>query len=303
MWPKWPDRAAIAQGRSRSLATVLKLSPCADSASKAALHSATETLRMEVAGFGLDVMLVAPGAITSQFGKKQSASIKLPAGERSVLAFHRPRAVQHPSSRAPSPVQTPSTGMWLNASPSGRTCHSELVDMLSLPRSRPTVVNRTAHRPHNAGLKARARHCCARVALSTGPLLLRRREGTALLDPRARPKTDRLVLALQVTRCRPGGQGEASVNARLLVTFGIRLTVVKDVWSDFQLGSSVCFSTRGILCKCLYAEGEERGGVGGSNLRLGKSSLAGADTGASLDAKEDGDQERDEGEDGANPAA
>ncbi|POY74386.1 hypothetical protein BMF94_2580 [Rhodotorula taiwanensis] len=49
------------------------------SASKAALHSATETLRMEVAGFGLDVMLVAPGAITSQFGKKQSASIKLPA--------------------------------------------------------------------------------------------------------------------------------------------------------------------------------------------------------------------------------
>lgn len=48
------------------------------SASKAALHSASETLRMEVAGFGIDVMLVAPGAITSQFGKKQTLSIKLP---------------------------------------------------------------------------------------------------------------------------------------------------------------------------------------------------------------------------------
>mgnify|MGYP006876452525 CR=1 FL=1 len=35
---------------------------------------------MEVAGFGIDVMLVAPGAITSQFGKKQTLSIKLPEG-------------------------------------------------------------------------------------------------------------------------------------------------------------------------------------------------------------------------------
>lgn len=171
---------------------------------------------MEVAGFGLDVMLVAPGAITSQFGKKQSASIKLPAGERSVLAFHRPRALQRPSSHAPSPVQTPSTGMWPNASPSGRTCHSELVVMLSLPRSRRPAIDRTAHRPHDAGLKACARHCCARVALSTGTLLFRRREGAAFLDPRAHPKTDRLVLALQVARSRPSGQGEASVNAGLL---------------------------------------------------------------------------------------
>ncbi|GAA5999021.1 hypothetical protein JCM5350_000045 [Sporobolomyces pararoseus] len=48
------------------------------SASKAALHSLTETLRMEVKGFGIDVMLVAPGAITSQFGKKQLGSFKMP---------------------------------------------------------------------------------------------------------------------------------------------------------------------------------------------------------------------------------
>lgn len=48
------------------------------SASKAALHSLTETLRMEVKGFGVNVLLVAPGAITSQFGKKQMGSFKMP---------------------------------------------------------------------------------------------------------------------------------------------------------------------------------------------------------------------------------
>ncbi|GAA6026790.1 hypothetical protein JCM8097_005862 [Rhodosporidiobolus ruineniae] len=48
------------------------------SASKAALHSATETLRMEVKGFGINVFLVAPGAITSEFGRKQLESIKTP---------------------------------------------------------------------------------------------------------------------------------------------------------------------------------------------------------------------------------
>ncbi|GAA5835163.1 hypothetical protein JCM3766R1_006888 [Sporobolomyces carnicolor] len=48
------------------------------SASKSALHSLTETLRMEVKGFGVKVMLVAPGAITSQFGKKQMGSFKMP---------------------------------------------------------------------------------------------------------------------------------------------------------------------------------------------------------------------------------
>ncbi|GAA6032619.1 hypothetical protein NBRC10512_004449, partial [Rhodotorula toruloides] len=36
------------------------------------------TLRMEVKGLGIDVMLVAPGAITSQFGKKQLNSFQMP---------------------------------------------------------------------------------------------------------------------------------------------------------------------------------------------------------------------------------
>lgn len=52
------------------------------SASKAALHSISETLRMEVKGLGIDVMLVAPGAITSQFGKKQLNSFQMPEGAR-----------------------------------------------------------------------------------------------------------------------------------------------------------------------------------------------------------------------------
>ncbi|KAM0792531.1 hypothetical protein ACM66B_005200 [Microbotryomycetes sp. NB124-2] len=46
--------------------------------SKAALHSWTEALRMEVKGFGIDVMLVAPGSIKSNFGKKQLASFDMP---------------------------------------------------------------------------------------------------------------------------------------------------------------------------------------------------------------------------------
>ncbi|GAA5908371.1 hypothetical protein JCM6882_007917 [Rhodosporidiobolus microsporus] len=50
------------------------------SASKAALHSATETLRMEVKGFGIKVLLIAPGAITSDFGNKQLKSINTPEG-------------------------------------------------------------------------------------------------------------------------------------------------------------------------------------------------------------------------------
>ncbi|GAA5870383.1 hypothetical protein JCM1840_004710 [Sporobolomyces johnsonii] len=48
------------------------------SASKAALHALTEVLRMETKGLGIEIMLVAPGAIRSQFGKKQLATFKLP---------------------------------------------------------------------------------------------------------------------------------------------------------------------------------------------------------------------------------
>ncbi|KAI5479572.1 1-acylglycerone phosphate reductase [Pseudohyphozyma bogoriensis] len=44
------------------------------SSSKAALHAWTEVLRMETKGLGIDVMLIAPGSITSGFGAKQLSS-------------------------------------------------------------------------------------------------------------------------------------------------------------------------------------------------------------------------------------
>ncbi|KAK9896464.1 oxidoreductase [Cystobasidium minutum MCA 4210] len=43
-------------------------------ASKAALHSLTRTLEMEVAGFGVHVMLVAAGGVKSGFGEQQTRS-------------------------------------------------------------------------------------------------------------------------------------------------------------------------------------------------------------------------------------
>ena len=46
-------------------------------ASKAAIGSWSETLRMECKGLGVNVMLVCPGAITSGFGIKQESSIKV----------------------------------------------------------------------------------------------------------------------------------------------------------------------------------------------------------------------------------
>ncbi|KAI6038278.1 hypothetical protein EDC04DRAFT_2570284 [Pisolithus marmoratus] len=47
-------------------------------ASKAALHSITEGLSMELKPFGIKVMLVAPGGVTSNISKNQALTFKLP---------------------------------------------------------------------------------------------------------------------------------------------------------------------------------------------------------------------------------
>ncbi|CAO3660039.1 unnamed protein product [Umbelopsis ramanniana] len=48
--------------------------------SKAAIHSMTDTLRMELKPFGVHVMVVAPGSIRSNFGDAAIATISLPVG-------------------------------------------------------------------------------------------------------------------------------------------------------------------------------------------------------------------------------
>lgn len=49
-------------------------------ASKAALHSISDALRMELAPFGVHVVTVQPGGIASKFGANGEAGVSLPAG-------------------------------------------------------------------------------------------------------------------------------------------------------------------------------------------------------------------------------
>lgn len=73
------------------------------SSSKAALHSWTDALRMELQPFNVHVMLVAPGAITSKFGDKQMESFKLPESA-AVLSLRQ--------FTAHGLAQTHSTSLW-----------------------------------------------------------------------------------------------------------------------------------------------------------------------------------------------
>ena len=63
--------------------------------SKAAVHSLTETLRMELAPFGIQVTCIQPGGVRSSFGRHAEEGIRLPEGslyqpaERGILARAR----------------------------------------------------------------------------------------------------------------------------------------------------------------------------------------------------------------------
>ena len=52
------------------------------------------TWPMELKGFGIDVLLLAPGGIRSGFGERQASSIKLRKGLK-LPNFHNPRRASH----------------------------------------------------------------------------------------------------------------------------------------------------------------------------------------------------------------
>lgn len=95
-------RAAVAAHGSATLANVGSIvgvvaTPFAGAycSSKAALHSLTETLRMELAPFGVRVTCIQPGGVRSSFGRHAEEGIRLPEAsiyrpaERGVLARAR----------------------------------------------------------------------------------------------------------------------------------------------------------------------------------------------------------------------
>lgn len=51
------------------------------SLSKAAVHSMTDALRLELEPFGVQVVLVAPGSIKSNFGHAATNTVSIPEGK------------------------------------------------------------------------------------------------------------------------------------------------------------------------------------------------------------------------------
>ncbi len=80
-------RTAVAQRGSATVANVgsvvgLFTTPFAAAycSSKAAVHSITDALRMELAPFGIRVVSIQPGGVRSSFGQHAEAAIRLPEG-------------------------------------------------------------------------------------------------------------------------------------------------------------------------------------------------------------------------------
>lgn len=53
--------------------------------SKAAVHSMTDALRLELEPFGVQVVLVAPGSIKSNFGHAATGTVSIPEGRKGLL--------------------------------------------------------------------------------------------------------------------------------------------------------------------------------------------------------------------------
>jgi len=94
-------RAAVAKNSSAVVANVgsivgLFTTPFAAAycSSKAAIHSLTDALRMELAPFGISVVSIQPGGVRSSFGQHAEAAIRLPEGSiyKSVESGIRARA-------------------------------------------------------------------------------------------------------------------------------------------------------------------------------------------------------------------
>ena len=94
-------RAAVAKNSSAVVANVgsivgLFTTPFAAAycSSKAAIHSLTDALRMELAPFGISVVSIQPGGVRSSFGQRAEAAIRLPEGSiyKSVESGIRARA-------------------------------------------------------------------------------------------------------------------------------------------------------------------------------------------------------------------
>jgi NAD(P)-dependent dehydrogenase (short-subunit alcohol dehydrogenase family) len=75
-------------------------------ATKAALHAASDALRMELAPFNIDVMVIQPGAIESEFGNNAEASLSRTLGEHSLYEPVKDGILQRARASQSNPTPT-----------------------------------------------------------------------------------------------------------------------------------------------------------------------------------------------------
>ena len=99
-------RAAVAKNGRATLANVgsivgLFTTPFAAAycSSKAALHSLTDALRMELAPFGIHVLSIQPGGVRSSFGQHAEAAVRLPRTRHTSQPRAASGAAHKPGSR------------------------------------------------------------------------------------------------------------------------------------------------------------------------------------------------------------